>query len=908
MRRSALIRLAAFWIAVGLLTAAPAAAEEAAQPAPETEVLVVGTLHSTHRGNDNYSYRHVAGVLQTYDPDVICVEIRPEDFRHKEYLREMVLATIWAVEEGREVYPIDWWDSKRDARAQRAEYARTPEYLSKLAEVGQLERDSDITRTFRRKYGKDDKLYRKAHKYDYAFWNSDTYNDYVREGYRISVEVFGDSCVNLYYLSRNGRMLERIDEVVDAHPGERILVLTGAEHKHFFDDAYAQRDDVRSVAFDEILPLAEPVLSDPVQAFLTDRDAELYFDLSDPDVAVEYYKSRMTRLMHGPDMDFDPNIVPAENVQIAAQVLERWMWDNPYSPALHYELGWLAFHTGRYQEAILHYDKALSDMNALEEEEERWRTTLPLNIHRNLGLCHDALGQRDQALQAYQTGLQMVDETLGEQADWLRDALFGKLTARPFTWKRGPIENVDMPELPAEYKLIGRYWHVVDNVGYAEGDGPREILLWVALPVDRREHRVTLGAISPDPTEILTDVETGNRVVLWRVTEPPEGEQLVFRYDFEVVNRAVLTDIDPDKVRRVAEGAPEYRRYTISEPWLEITPAIRDQAAAVVGDETNPYRQARLLFDWVVDVMVYDYPAIADRGAENSYDRLAGDCGEFSHVFIAMARSLGIPARSVVANWPEGGGHAWAEIYLPPYGWVPADTSMAQLVDSGLKGQMSDEEVREFATKRGFEEMDREFLFGNLYPDRLVVFVGDNVTFSPNSAPETTFQFLQPGGKAAHPPAIQMTGLTNTTVDTGLFLFGEEATDGALARKRIEHRMGAAYLQAGLYDRAVDALTGKLEEDPDHATTLFQLGQAYFNLDRLDEALETFERSLAGEGGSTKPTTDTWSHILMGMIHDLNGDREAAMACYREAVDVGADFNGSLDTAQKLLEEPFEAE
>jgi transglutaminase-like putative cysteine protease len=905
MYRSVLNRLAGPCLIALALFATPA---QAGETTDATEVLVVGTLHTHHRGNDSYSYRHVAAILQTYDPDVICVEIRPEDFRHKEYLQEMVMATIWGLEQGRAVVPIDWWDSKRDARAQRAEYARTPEYLSKLAEVGRLERDSEITRSFWRKYGKEEKFRRKLSKYDSAFWNGPEYNDYIREGYRISVEVFGDSSVNLYYLSRNGRMLERIDEAVAANPGARVLVLTGAEHKHFFDDAYAAREDVESVSLSEILPLQELDLPAAVATYLEQRDAEPYFDLTDPDVAVEYYKGRMTRLMHGPDMDFDPNIVPAENVEIAAEVLAHWMWDNPYSPALQYELGWLAFHTGRYQQAILHYDQALLDMNALEEEEERWRTTLPLNIHRNVGLCHDALGQRDEALQAYETGLKMLDETLGEGDDWLRGALFGKLTSKPFAWKRGPIENVDMPELPAEYKLTGRYWHVVDNVTHDDGDGPREILLWAALPVDRREHRVTLGAIAPDPAEILTDPETGNRVVLWRVTDPAEGEQLVFRYDFEVVNRAILNDIDPDRVRRVAEGSPVYQRYTRSEPWIEITPALSEQAATIVGEETHPYQQVKLLFDWVVDVMVYDYPAVADRGAEKSYDRLAGDCGEFSHVFIAMARSLGIPARSVVANWPEGGGHAWAEVYLPPYGWVPADTSMAQLVDSGLKGQMTDEEVTEFATKRGFEEMDRDFLLGNLYPDRLVVFVGDNVTFSPASAPETTFHYLQPGGRAAHPPAISLTGLADTTVDTGLFLFDEEATDGALARKRIEQKMGAAYLTAGLYDRAIAALTSKLEEDPDHATSLFQLGQAHFNLGQFDEARDAFERSITGDGGSTKPTTDTWSHILLGMCCDVTRDRDGAMAHYQKALDMGADFNGSLATAQQLLEEPFELE
>ena len=93
-----------------------------------------------------------------------------------------------------------------------------------------------------------------------------------------------------------------------------------------------------------------------------------------------------------------------------------------------------------------------------------------------------------------------------------------------------------------------------------------------------------------------------------------------------------------------------------------------------------------------------------------------------------------------------------------------------------------------------------------------------------------------------------------------------------------------------------------------NAFDLFQIGQAYFNLGRFDEAKDAFERSIAGDGGGTKPTTDTWSYILLGMCCDVEKDRAGAKAYYQRAIDVGADYNGSLATAQQLLEEPFELE
>jgi hypothetical protein len=472
---------------------------------------------------------------------------------------------------------------------------------------------------------------------------------------------------------------------------------------------------------------------------------------------------------------------------------------------------------------------------------------------------------------------------------------------------------------PKAHSHRARYWYVIDNLGEKVGENGGEkvdekegkgfvVRLWAALPIDRPGQEVDVREIVPEPAEIIKDPVGGNRVVYWKVTERPEDGRLVFSYDVTVKNRAIVKDLDPSVARRPDPSSMEAKHYTGSEPWLEITPEIRRKAAEIVGDEKNPISQARKVFDWIVEEMTYDYPHVKERGVKRAFSRLKGDCGEFSHVFIAMMRSLGVPARLVTAMWYGNGGHAWAEMFVPPYGWVPVDTSVAQLVKNGLKGQLTDETVAKFIKSRGIPKRDAGWLFGNLYPNRMEVFVGENVEVAAKSDGTTrTFKFMQPGGTGAWPVAIEIEG-AKKPVHAGFFRFGKDAGSRKIALEKAKQVLAPAYLKAGLLEKAEKGLEKTVERHPKAAQPWFQLAQVYFGQRRYSKAREAFRKSIAGKGGSTKRTTDTWSHIFIGMSYDAEGKREPAVKAYRAAIEAGADFGGSLATAKKLLKEPYRPE
>jgi tetratricopeptide (TPR) repeat protein len=441
----------------------------------------------------------------------------------------------------------------------------------------------------------------------------------------------------------------------------------------------------------------------------------------------------------------------------------------------------------------------------------------------------------------------------------------------------------------------GRYWYFIDG----------EFRLWAALPMDHPGQEVEIGEIYPEPYAVTTDELTGTTVVFWRLTDLPAGGSFYCYYDFAFAPEEVrLGDIDPATLGPYDVESEEYKRFTKSEPWIEVNDDIRDKAAEIVGDERNPLLRARLIYDWVLDNMVYEYPDPADRGAAKSFARLKGDCGEFSTVFCALCRAVGIPARNVVCVWFTEAGHAWAEILLPPYGWVPVDTSVGQGLAGTSAAFPGDEAFMKFMASRGIPDADRYYTFGNLYPNRLIVCVGNNIELKyPDLGVEKTFKFLQPGGLMAMPPAAEAVGLSAKTVHAGFYIFGDGCRDVEAARDRADRELAMLYVMTEQYEKAEGALLKKLEERPDDALVLLNLGQTYVALGKTEEAVAALEKCLAGKGGSLKPVLDVWAHNFLGVCYEEQGDAEAARAEFQLVLDSEIDFQGSREFAKGHMKE-----
>lgn len=119
--------------------------------------------------------------------------------------------------------------------------------------------------------------------------------------------------------------------------------------------------------------------------------------------------------------------------------------------------------------------------------------------------------------------------------------------------------------------------------------------------------------------------------------------------------------------------------YLQPTPFLQADhPAIVALARKIVGGETDAYKAAAKIKDWVYREIAKE-PTVSIPNALEVLQTRRGDCNEHTVLFNALARAAGIPAKTVVGVVYLRGAfyyHAWSEIWLGD--WVTLDSVLDQ--------------------------------------------------------------------------------------------------------------------------------------------------------------------------------------------------------------------------------------
>lgn len=133
------------------------------------------------------------------------------------------------------------------------------------------------------------------------------------------------------------------------------------------------------------------------------------------------------------------------------------------------------------------------------------------------------------------------------------------------------------------------------------------------------------------------------------------------------------------KPMRIPVREPRWAAYLQPTPFLQADhPAIKALAERIVRGETDAYRAAVKLKDWVYRKIAKE-PTVSIPNALEVLRTKKGDCNEHTVLFNALARAAGIPAKTVVGVVYLRGAfyyHAWSEVWLG--NWVTLDSVLDQ--------------------------------------------------------------------------------------------------------------------------------------------------------------------------------------------------------------------------------------
>jgi len=249
-------------------------------------------------------------------------------------------------------------------------------------------------------------------------------------------------------------------------------------------------------------------------------------------------------------------------------------------------------------------------------------------------------------------------------------------------------------------------------------DRSKDLKLWLPIPREWDSQKgVKIISVEPEPHARYVDPEYGNPMLFWDFGKEPEKPTYKVDIKFRLDSYDISVKVDPELVGSYDKTTKDYALYTQSTHTISITPKIREMAHEAIGDETNPYLQAKRILAFVRKKVRFkildfergrgikcllDYPVIDEKTGEEYYE---GCCSQDTALFVALCRAVGIPARCVSGyiGWnpwvkpddlkarysfetkisPEGlaatqfytelGAHMWGECFIPNYGWIPTD-------------------------------------------------------------------------------------------------------------------------------------------------------------------------------------------------------------------------------------------
>jgi hypothetical protein len=215
----------------------------------------------------------------------------------------------------------------------------------------------------------------------------------------------------------------------------------------------------------------------------------------------------------------------------------------------------------------------------------------------------------------------------------------------------------------------------------------KKVRIWFPQAQSDAWQEVKIVAVKGDlPLKMARESKDGNEIYYAETSSP--RPELLFDVEYDVVRheRIALGNAAPQAIR-VSLSSKERKQDLQPDTLVPITGLPADLAVKVTQGKTDPVEKARAIYDYVFTTMKYDKSGTGWGHGDVLYacDAKKGNCTDFHSLFIAMARSQGIPARFEIGfplpadkhSVEIAGYHCWSDFYVDGKGWIPVDISEA---------------------------------------------------------------------------------------------------------------------------------------------------------------------------------------------------------------------------------------
>jgi len=117
---------------------------------------------------------------------------------------------------------------------------------------------------------------------------------------------------------------------------------------------------------------------------------------------------------------------------------------------------------------------------------------------------------------------------------------------------------------------------------------------------------------------------------------------------------------------------------------------------------------------------------------------------------------------------------------------------------------------------------------------------------------------------------------------------------------------GQGLTQQGDLAGALSEFNKALEVNKNSSLAHYRVAEVFFLQKNYQASANAYRESLNGDG---EPRwTEVWSHLQLGKIFDVTGQRERAVNEYRQAIQTNDNTQGALEESRRYMQKPYERE